>query len=116
MVRKIQEQIEKLQEFSLMVLDTLRASPTVLRNRKELLEQMYLVGAQAFIIVFLAGLFIGIVMTIETGHRLETFGAKLLVGRTVARDGEGIRAGHYGVDTRSENRSKERFGTRLNAG
>jgi phospholipid/cholesterol/gamma-HCH transport system permease protein len=45
---------------------------------------MYLIGAQSFIIVFLAGLFMGIIMAIEGGHRLETFGAKMLVGRTTS--------------------------------
>jgi phospholipid/cholesterol/gamma-HCH transport system permease protein len=45
---------------------------------------MYLIGAQSFIIVFLAGLFMGIIMAIEAGHRLETFGAKMLIGRTTS--------------------------------
>jgi phospholipid/cholesterol/gamma-HCH transport system permease protein len=45
---------------------------------------MYLIGAQSFVIVFLAGLFMGIIMAIEGGHRLETFGAKMLVGRTTS--------------------------------
>ena len=73
-----------LQEYSIFVFDNVYALPSVWRYRKDTLEQMYLIGAQAFVIVFLAGLFMGIIMSIEAGHRLETFGAKLLVGRTTS--------------------------------
>src|SRR3972149_3990437 len=76
--------ILRLQEYSLFTYDTIRSLGAAWRYRRDTLEQMYLIGAQSFIIVFLAGLFMGIIMSIEGGHRLETFGAKLLGGRTTS--------------------------------
>ena len=73
-----------LQEYSLFTFENLRSLGSAWRYRRDTLEQMYIIGAQAFIIVFLAGLFMGVIMSIEAGHRLETFGAKLLVGRTTS--------------------------------
>ena len=74
----------RLQEYALFTFETLRALRSVIRYKKDTIEQMYLIGAQAFPIVFTSGLFIGIIMAIEAGNRLETFGAKLLVGRTTS--------------------------------
>jgi len=74
----------RLQEYSLFTYDVLRSIPAGWRYRRDTLEQMYLIGAQSFVIVFLAGLFMGVIMAIEGGHRLETFGAKMLVGRTTS--------------------------------
>ena len=74
----------RLQQYAVFTVENIRALPSVVRYRKDTLEQMYLIGAQAFIIVFISGLFSGVIMAIEAGNRLETFGAKLLVGRTTA--------------------------------
>jgi len=74
----------RLQEYTVFTLDTVRALPSTVRYRKDTVEQMYLIGAQAFIIVFISGLFCGVIMAIEAGNRLETFGAKMLVGRTTS--------------------------------
>jgi len=74
----------RLQEYSIFVYENIRSLGSVWRYRRDTLEQMYIIGAQAFLIASLAGLFMGIIMAIETGHRLETFGAKLLVGRTTS--------------------------------
>ena len=74
----------QLQQYALFTIENIRALPSVYRYRKDTIEQMYLIGAQAFMIVFISGLFSGVIMAIEAGNRLETFGAKLLVGRTTA--------------------------------
>ena len=74
----------RLQEYSVFVYENIRSIGSVWRYRRDTLEQMYIIGAQAFLIASLSGLFMGIIMAIETGHRLETFGAKLLVGRTTS--------------------------------
>ncbi len=84
LVRVVKRKLLRLQEYSIFVFENVRALPSVWRYRRETLEQMYVIGAQAFVIAFLSGLFMGIIMAIEAGHRLETFGAKLLVGRTTA--------------------------------
>ncbi len=83
-IRAIKIGLLRLQEYSLFTIENVRSIGSVWRYRKDTIEQMYIIGAQAFLIVFLAGLFMGIIMSIETGHRLETFGAKLLVGRTTS--------------------------------
>lgn len=83
-VAAVKSGILRLQEYSLFTFETVRSLPAAWRYRRDTLEQMYLIGAQSFIIVFLAGLFMGVIMAIEAGHRLETFGAKLLVGRTTS--------------------------------
>ena len=83
-VRVFKHFVFMLQEHFLFTMETLGAFPSAYRYRRDLMEQMYLIGAQATIITSLAGLFMGIIFSIETGHRLETFGAKLLVGRTTS--------------------------------
>ena len=83
-VRAFKRRILRLQEYSFFVFENFRALPSLWRYRRDTLEQMYIIGAQAFLIAFLSGLFMGVIMAIEAGHRLETFGAKLLVGRTTA--------------------------------
>ena len=84
LVRAFKKKLLTLQEYSIFVFENVRAMPTVWRYRRDTLEQMYIIGAQSFMIAFLSGLFMGIIMAIEAGHRLETFGAKLLVGRTTS--------------------------------
>jgi phospholipid/cholesterol/gamma-HCH transport system permease protein len=84
LVRSLQSSLLRLQEYSIFTYENVVCLPTAWRYRRETLEQMYIIGAQAFIIVFISGLFCGVIMAIEAGHRLETFGAKLLVGRTTA--------------------------------
>ncbi len=83
-IRALKRRLHAIQEYSLFVYENVRALPSAWRYRKDTLEQMYIIGAQAFMIAFLSGLFMGIIMAIEAGHRLETFGAKLLVGRTTS--------------------------------
>lgn len=73
-----------LQDYTLMVWDMLRNIGSAWKYRKEVLKEMYYIGAQSFPIVFLSGLFIGIILAIEVGHRFELFGAKTMVGRTVS--------------------------------
>ena len=83
-IRSFKRRLLRLQEYSIFVYENLRGLSSLWRYRKDTMEQMYIIGAQSFPIAFLAGLFMGIIMAIETGHRLETFGAKLLVGRTTS--------------------------------
>lgn len=83
-IRTIKNFVFLLQEHFLFTVRTLAALPSLFRYRRDLMEQMYLIGAQSTIITSLAGLFMGVIFSIETGHRLETFGAKLLVGRTTS--------------------------------
>ncbi len=76
--------IQLLEDFTLLVRDVFRSFSVVHRYLRESIEEMYLIGAQSFPLVAIGGLFMGIILSLEVGHRFETFGAKTLVGRTVA--------------------------------
>jgi len=67
-----------------MVLDFFKSTTRILKNIPLITDEMYLIGAQSFFIVFLSGLFMGIILSLEVGYRFEMFGAKTLVGRTVS--------------------------------
>jgi phospholipid/cholesterol/gamma-HCH transport system permease protein len=81
---RIKEFVFEIQEFALFAVSAIGSLRSAYHYRRDSVEQMYLIGVQALFIVMLAGMFMGVIMAIESGHRLETFGAKLLVGRTVA--------------------------------
>ncbi|HLX12223.1 MAG TPA: ABC transporter permease [Bacteroidota bacterium] len=83
-IRALKHLLFMLQEYFHFSMETIRSLPSAWRYRHDVMEQMYLIGAQSFTIASLSGLFMGIIMAIEAGHRLETFGAKLLVGRTTS--------------------------------
>jgi phospholipid/cholesterol/gamma-HCH transport system permease protein len=74
----------QLQNYTLMSGDFFKVIPKTWKYKGETLYEMYWIGSKAFLLVFLGGLFTGIVLAIETGHQLNTFGAKTLVGRTVS--------------------------------
>jgi phospholipid/cholesterol/gamma-HCH transport system permease protein len=76
--------IQLLQDFTLLVRDVFRSFRVIHRYLRESIEEMYLVGAQSFPLVAIGGLFMGIILSLEVGHRFEAFGAKTLVGRSVA--------------------------------
>ncbi|MFQ5797061.1 MAG: MlaE family ABC transporter permease [Bacteroidota bacterium] len=81
---RIKGKVYNIQRYFFFCADTVLAFPSAFRYRRDTLEQMYVNGVQAVTITAMGGLFIGLIMAIETGHRFEAFGAKLLVGRTVA--------------------------------
>jgi phospholipid/cholesterol/gamma-HCH transport system permease protein len=76
--------IQALQDFAFFTLEVVKGFFSVLRYRKETLNEMYWVGASAFSLIFVAGLFEGIILAVETGHQLAEFGAETLVGRSVS--------------------------------
>ena len=84
LTNRVQNILLNLQNYFFFCVDSVLALPSAIRYRRDTLYQMYVNGVQAIPITVMAGLFIGLIMAIETGHRFETFGAKLLVGRTVA--------------------------------
>ena len=57
--------------------------PQIFRYRGETFKQLYILGNQGLPLVILSMIFISIVLTLETGKRLELFGAKLMLGRVV---------------------------------
>ncbi|MBI4535886.1 MAG: ABC transporter permease [Ignavibacteriae bacterium] len=84
MISSIKMLLWHLQGHTAMMMGALRGMGTLWRYRRETLDEMYRIGAQSFPVVLLGGLFAGIILALETGHRFESFGAKTLVGHTVA--------------------------------
>ena len=74
-----------LQEFTFLLIDIFKGSSSVIRYRSDTLKEMYLIGSRAFPLVFVSAIFMGTILAIETGHQLDAFGAKTLVGNTVAK-------------------------------
>ena len=83
-MRLFKETLLKLQEYALMVIDIFGGLGSLGKYRQDTLLEMYWIGTKAIKLIFFGGLFVGIILAIETGHQLDAFGAKTLVGRTVA--------------------------------
>ena len=76
--------IEELQGFTFLIRDIFVNIGSVKDNWQETVQEMYLIGTKAFPIIFLGGLFTGIILAIETGHQLKLFGATSLISRTMS--------------------------------
>ncbi|HMN48389.1 MAG TPA: ABC transporter permease [Ignavibacteriaceae bacterium] len=81
---RFQKMIFGLQEFSLLIKDIFAHLGSVKDNWSETIQEMYLIGTKSFFLIFLGGLFTGIILAIETGHQLETFGATAWIAKTVS--------------------------------
>jgi len=66
------------------VLQTLILLPRTFRYPQETFKQIYIMGNQGLPLVILASTFVSLVLTLEWGHKLEPFGAKLMLGRIVS--------------------------------
>ena len=76
--------VENLQDYSLMVYDLFKNFFKINKNLQSIGEEMYLIGAQSFFLIFISGVFIGIILALEVGYSFSSFGAKTMVGRTVS--------------------------------
>lgn len=76
--------IEELQGFTFLIRDIFVNIGSLKENWQETVQEMYLIGSKAFPIIFLGGLFTGIILAIETGHQLKLFGATSLISRTMS--------------------------------
>lgn len=76
--------VENLQEYVLMIVDLFKSFFRINKNLSSITQEMYLIGAQSFMLVFLSGLFMGIILSLEVGYSFASFGAKTMVGRTVS--------------------------------
>jgi len=81
---KFFDKVGRLQEYVLMLGDLFKSFLRIDKNLPAITQEMYLIGAQSFMLILLSGLFMGIILTLEVGYRFEMFGAKTIVGRTVA--------------------------------
>jgi phospholipid/cholesterol/gamma-HCH transport system permease protein len=72
------------QEFYLLIRNSFFGLPYAFKYRRETLRQIYVIGVSATPLVFLSALFIGLVLALEWGNKLEPFGAKILMGRIMS--------------------------------
>jgi len=82
--RKFDDFLISIADFFNLIKDTITSFSGASKNKKEILEEMYVIGSQAFLLVLLGGVFSGVILAIETGHNMEKFGATILVCRTVS--------------------------------
>lgn len=73
----------KLQNYTLLSFETIKAVSKIKKYKRDVIQEIYNIGTTAVKLVFFGGLFVGIILAIETGNQLDEFGAKTLVGRTV---------------------------------
>jgi len=73
--------------FLFRMLSGLRFNPEQVRN---ILQQIYLIGARSLVIIMICGFFVGMVLSLQAINALEQFGASdqvsLLVGKSLFRE------------------------------
>jgi len=83
-IRALEGWVQAVQEFTLLFVDSLRASLTRPRYLVETLIQMDLIGFGSLPIVLLVGLSTGGVLALQSYRELSTFGESGLMGKVVA--------------------------------
>ncbi len=81
---KISSKIEEFGEIVLLGLKTFKYIFTSKPDISQISYQIVLMGNQSLNIVMITGLFVGMVLAIQTAYTLEEFGAKLYIGEVVA--------------------------------
>lgn len=76
--------VEESEHMARVLIGGLRGTSSFWRYRSQISQQVVLLGTSAAWVLVLAGLFIGLVLAMEWGTKLEQFGAKILMGRIVA--------------------------------
>ncbi|PCJ86975.1 MAG: ABC transporter permease [Thiotrichaceae bacterium] len=71
---------QRLGRGSLFLLDVIMASASLFSRPMLLVKQLYAVGVQTLIIIVVAGLFVGMVMALQSYYALVDFGAEDSVG------------------------------------
>jgi phospholipid/cholesterol/gamma-HCH transport system permease protein len=73
-----------VQDFARLLGESLLGLRDIWHSRRQVREAMIMFGVRASPLVILSALFIGLVLALEWGTKLEPFGAKLLMGRIVS--------------------------------
>ena len=76
--------VEVFGRASLMLFSALASRPQPIKNAPLLIKQLYSVGVQSMLIIFLSGLFIGMVLSLQGYVILVDFGAEGALGQMVA--------------------------------
>ena len=81
---KIRQFVEESQDFAKLLWGGWKGLRDAWQYRRPILESVYELGASASWVLVISGVFIGLVLAMEWGNKLEQFGAKLLMGRIVS--------------------------------
>ena len=82
--RRLKKSALEVQEYSRLVLSTIRATFSQPFYRHDIIEQFDLIGWGSLTVVLLAGLFTGMALASQSGLTLDQFGARPVVGRLVS--------------------------------
>jgi phospholipid/cholesterol/gamma-HCH transport system permease protein len=80
----VRDMFASVQEFSLLSVKAVTRSFRPPFYFHDTIEQMDKIGFGSLTIILLTGLFTGMVLALQSAYELETFGAKMYVGRLVA--------------------------------
>ncbi|MDI3262692.1 MAG: lipid asymmetry maintenance ABC transporter permease subunit MlaE [Fulvimonas sp.] len=76
--------LAQIGECGLFLITLLRAVPRSLRYARELLRQIWFIGALSLTIIMVCGLFVGMVLALQLYHVLSIFGGTAATGEVVA--------------------------------
>jgi phospholipid/cholesterol/gamma-HCH transport system permease protein len=74
----------EVQEYVTLVAAALRALASPPYYRRDMIEQLDLIGVRSLTVVLLTGFFTGAVLALQSGLTLDQFGARPVVGRLVS--------------------------------
>jgi phospholipid/cholesterol/gamma-HCH transport system permease protein len=74
----------EVQDYVRLIVQVMRACVSRPFYRRDLIEQLDLIGLGSLTVVVLTGLFTGMVLALQSGMTLDQFGARSVVGRLVS--------------------------------
>jgi phospholipid/cholesterol/gamma-HCH transport system permease protein len=80
----VKESFARVQQVAVLVWGVIHRLPRPPFYFQDTIEQMDKIGVGSLTIIILTGLFTGMVLALQSAYELETFGAKMYVGRLVA--------------------------------
>jgi phospholipid/cholesterol/gamma-HCH transport system permease protein len=83
-VRWVKHALLEIQEYLRLVLQVFRGLVTRPFYRRDIIEQLDVIGIGSLTVVVLTGLFTGMVLALQSGLTLDQFGARSVVGRLVS--------------------------------
>lgn len=83
-VRWVKHALLEVQEYLRLVMQVFRGLVTRPFYRRDIIEQLDVIGIGSLTVVILTGLFTGMVLALQSGLTLDQFGARSVVGRLVS--------------------------------
>lgn len=83
-VRWVKHALQEVQEYLHLLMQVFRGLVTRPFYRRDIIEQLDVIGIGSLTVVVLTGLFTGMVLALQSGLTLDQFGARSVVGRLVS--------------------------------